>query len=750
MVQHSLLLVDSDAQQVRVIEVSLRKAGYTVQTARDIADALTKLDAMKPDLIVSDTVLPDGSGFEFCRNIKRDAQLSSIPFIFLTNDNSVDSKIRGLELGAEDYLIRPVYTRELAARIQVILEKRTRAAIEQSASQRRFFGELRNMSVVDLLQAMEMGRKSGALRIDSEGQRGSIWFRDGQIIDANAEALQGNDAVYRMLTWDEGTFEADFRPPRRPMAMNTSTQELLMEGLRRTDEWAGIAVQLPSLDTVFAVDYEELSEHLGELEDDVTGLVRLFDGSRTAREVIATSGLADLDALEAVSTLYFEGIIAVADDIVIPEKAPVPDYKTSLPPAAAPTIADALLESVSDSLVPLPTAPETPALDAATEEVDVSPPPPPPEAFTDGETTDLADLLTSATDQVTSNPAPLQEESPAMPAADAAVRAEPASLESAFGQNEEEVFPSYDGEQETVADVDEENAFFGLDSDLGMESLDGDASYDFGDDDDDEAQGSSPIRLAVGLGVLILVLGVGFLVLQDKVEPLKTPPKSLNTKWVQNQAKTKQPVGSVPAIDAGWQIPTQPDGGVVAEPILEAPAEKTQTEEATPEKKVQRTEKPVAAKQPNSTKAAAPKTVKKKEPKPPIEVPKVSEKSAQDARALTASAIKLYKQEKYPASVKAFEKALALSPGSKAALVGYTKALLEVGRTRDALEAGQKAARIDRTNPEVHLLLGNARQDLGMDEKSIESYEQYLKLAPNGRYAGELRQIIKGMKDGAN
>ena len=353
MAQHTLLLVESDPQHLRVMEVSLRKAGYLVTTARDGAEALSKLSGAAPDLIVADTALANVSGFELCERVKQNPATASIPFLFLTKDNSVDGKVRGLELGAEDYLIRPVYTRDLADRIRVILGKRERDAIQQSQTQRRFFGDLSHMSVVDLMQAMELGGKSGSLRVDSGSNRGTMWFRDGQIIDANAGTLQGADAVYRMLTWDEGSFETDFRPPRRPVAMSQSTQNLLMEGLKRTDDWGRIAEQLPSLDTVFTVDYSELSEHIGELEDDVSSLLRLFDGQRSAREVVAAAGLPDLEALDALSLLYFQGIIAVSDGTAeTPEPEAVPVYEASIPPAEKATLADALLQSVTDAVIP--------------------------------------------------------------------------------------------------------------------------------------------------------------------------------------------------------------------------------------------------------------------------------------------------------------------------------------------------------------------------------------------------------------
>ena len=80
--------------------------------------------------------------------------------------------------------------------------------------------------------------------------------------------------------------------------------------------------------------------------------------------------------------------------------------------------------------------------------------------------------------------------------------------------------------------------------------------------------------------------------------------------------------------------------------------------------------------------------------------------------------------------------------------MAYAKALLEQKRLRDALEAAERASRIDGGDAEVHLLLADARQSLGRIDGAIQAYERYLQIAPEGPYAGEVRQIVKGLRAG--
>jgi DNA-binding response OmpR family regulator len=109
--KQKLLLVDADPRSVRVLEVSLKKAGYSVTTAKDGLDALSKVEVSSPDLVLSDTRLPNLDGYALVRRLKERPEWASIPVVFLTSQKSVEDKIRGLELGVEDYLTKPIFVR---------------------------------------------------------------------------------------------------------------------------------------------------------------------------------------------------------------------------------------------------------------------------------------------------------------------------------------------------------------------------------------------------------------------------------------------------------------------------------------------------------------------------------------------------------------------------------------------------------------------------------------------------------------
>ncbi len=317
MAKLKLLLVDQDPNSRTVLEVSLKKAGYVVTTSEDGLDALSKIEVFAPDMVLTDTRLSGIDGFELVRRMKDRPEFASIPVVFLSSRKSVEDKVRAFELGVEDYLTKPIFVRELLARVNALLNRRAqeRIAARQPASGRtRFAGSILDMAVVDLLQTFDVSRKSGVLTVTNGGvQQAVIAFRDGAVVDAVLGKLRGAEAVYRTLVWNEGEFSIEFRPVEAQDSVGISTQALLMEGMRRVDEWTRLLEQLPPMSARLAVDADQIRDRLHEIPDEVNKILRLFDGVRALSDVIDESPFEDLSTLATVSKLFFEGILVVQD-----------------------------------------------------------------------------------------------------------------------------------------------------------------------------------------------------------------------------------------------------------------------------------------------------------------------------------------------------------------------------------------------------------------------------------------------------
>jgi CheY-like chemotaxis protein len=368
--KQSLLLIDADTKSLRVLEVSLKKAGFNVTTAQSGEDALSKVETSTPDLIISETRMPEMDGLSIVRRLREKPDWAQIPIIFLTGQADVEEKIRGLEMGVEDYLTKPIYIKELIARVKILLTKRERLSLEENNRREmrtKFAGQLSDMAVVDLVQTIEISRKSGMIHFKSgSGRKGAVYFRGGKVIDAELGRLTAEDAVYRLLIWNEGEFEVEFKNVRRKDVIELSSQGLLMEGMRRVDEWGRLSEQLPPLNSIFEVDYRELAERLAELPDEINGILRLFDGRRNLMEVVDDSDFADLEALTVISKLYFEGLIYDASLGPADERdASRPATAASSGPGLANWLSDPLHAAAEPASSTRPTVPTMNARDEA-------------------------------------------------------------------------------------------------------------------------------------------------------------------------------------------------------------------------------------------------------------------------------------------------------------------------------------------------------------------------------------------------
>jgi CheY-like chemotaxis protein/tetratricopeptide (TPR) repeat protein len=305
----NILIIDPNTQDLQLLEISLRNMGFAVTTATNNFDALKKVEIFPPDLIISETHIQDFDGYALCRTIKENAQWTAIPFIFLSSDKNLQSKVKGLQLGVDDYLTKPIFLVELVARVRMLMQRKERESIERHESRTRFTGSIAEIGLIDIIQTVDLSKKKGVVHLARDGETGAIYFEDGNIIDAELAQMEGDEAVYRMMRWADGFFDIEFRPIRRDRKIELSSQQLLMEGLKRLDEWNRILEQLPPLETVFNVDVLELVDRLDEIPDEVNGLVAQFDGQQSLKEIVNNDIFNDLDTLRIVSKLIFFGVL---------------------------------------------------------------------------------------------------------------------------------------------------------------------------------------------------------------------------------------------------------------------------------------------------------------------------------------------------------------------------------------------------------------------------------------------------------
>ena len=120
----NILVIDDESDLVELLKYNLAKEGYNVEFSFNGFDGIKIAEVVKPDIIILDLMLPDINGYEVCKRIKQNADLSKIPVIFLSAKQEEVDKILGFESGAEDYIIKPFSINELLARVRIILKRR--------------------------------------------------------------------------------------------------------------------------------------------------------------------------------------------------------------------------------------------------------------------------------------------------------------------------------------------------------------------------------------------------------------------------------------------------------------------------------------------------------------------------------------------------------------------------------------------------------------------------------------------------
>lgn len=159
-----ILVVEDEADIQKVLEYNLRQAGYEVLTASRAEDALRRATENAPDAIILDLMLPDFSGIEVCKQLRRDTRTRDVPVLMLTARGEEIDRVVGFEVGADDYVVKPFSTREVLLRVAALLKRRQPAASAPAAAGASSF-------------------VFGRLRVDAEAHK--VWV-DGAEVELTA------------------------------------------------------------------------------------------------------------------------------------------------------------------------------------------------------------------------------------------------------------------------------------------------------------------------------------------------------------------------------------------------------------------------------------------------------------------------------------------------------------------------------------------------------------------------------------
>ena len=344
-VRPAILVVDGDAVGRRYLELALGATKrYRLEVAEDCAGALEILSNSVINLVIADLALPDQDGFHLLRKIRGEGRWRSLPVFLTSSDPRSSIRVSAFQLGADDFLAKPISVAETVARVDAVVRRVSKAKSKWRGRRYELAGNFRGMCFSDLLSVLENGQRTGVLTIMTRRAGGAIFFEGGRVRHASFGSVAGADAVYRFFAEKEGEFE--FFPgevgEEIPNTIGTSPTGLMLEAARRMDhaDLSQTKIQ-PSPDIDMGLDPGQTGDAL-RLEPDMRLAGKLVE----ALEDPFTLGEMCLNSVDELNDWMQEGATARSVQVILvaPVEPGVLAFGALAAPLSESQIAKALLD----------------------------------------------------------------------------------------------------------------------------------------------------------------------------------------------------------------------------------------------------------------------------------------------------------------------------------------------------------------------------------------------------------------------
>ncbi len=300
-----IFIADTDQKSVVLIKDALKSQGYSIYSAINGAKALEIIIEQLPDIIILGMQLPIIDTEKLRDIISVNPKTDNLALIFM----GTPDQLKSVSVMGEKVITKPFRIDELIGTISSIYQKRQKT-IELSKENKEIEGNLSQISLIDLLQIFSMNKKDGTITIYSDKGNGFIYLQEGGIINATFEKVEGVKAFYRLLTIKNGKFE--FIPHRAltPIRITSTTESLLMEGMRQIDEMKKNKDILPPLDAVVKLK-KKLSELPKQVRTITQEVLLLLEFYNKVEDIVDNCTFPDYDVLRVLVALLEKGIIEI-------------------------------------------------------------------------------------------------------------------------------------------------------------------------------------------------------------------------------------------------------------------------------------------------------------------------------------------------------------------------------------------------------------------------------------------------------
>jgi len=252
MAQANILIVDSNNDFLKNLKNQFPADRFRIHTANNCGEGMQIAQRVRPDLIISNVESPKLDGWSFCRLVKTESSTTNPPFILVAEKKEAFSPLKAVEVGCDDFLIKPFGFEDLLARVEIILKRTSERKKSPSLQPKTASGSLAHLSLPDLLQVLGMNQKTCTITVEKGELKGKIFMEVGVIKHAFLGEIQGEAAIYEQLRLtDAEFFIKDGISAVYETTVDKKPEALLLKQLTRLDKDRKATLQEPMLDKLF-------------------------------------------------------------------------------------------------------------------------------------------------------------------------------------------------------------------------------------------------------------------------------------------------------------------------------------------------------------------------------------------------------------------------------------------------------------------------------------------------------------------
>lgn len=231
-----ILLIMEKSDPLEKLKKILETNEFEVITANDGKTGFELTREAEPDLILSAIQLEKLDGIDLCYMIRQSTRLSATPYILVADEINPEVRINGFRSGVDAIVTTSISGRELCTRIETLIKRYESLTSQTLKTNQSMIGKLNDFRLVEILQLLNLNQKTGMLKVCYQKQEGQIAFYEGQITWTRLNGTEGEKAVQKMVSWNEGSFIFEKDLIQTDTNITKPTMQLILDCCQFLDE----------------------------------------------------------------------------------------------------------------------------------------------------------------------------------------------------------------------------------------------------------------------------------------------------------------------------------------------------------------------------------------------------------------------------------------------------------------------------------------------------------------------------------